>query len=327
MPAVFDLPIQELKKYTGRTPRPDDFDQYWDSALRELDSVPPRIEINSADFECDYAKCFDLWFDGVRGARIYSKLAIPRTRKNPVPALLSFHGYSTASEEWLSLLSFAAEGFVVAAMDCRGQGGKTNDPGGVPGYTLRGHILRGIDGSSDQLHFRQIFLDTVQLARVVGALEEVDEDHIATYGGSQGGALSLACAALHPTIKMTAPTYPFLCDYQRVWEMGLAKDAYQDITEYFYRFDRKHERETEIFRKLGYIDIQNFSNRITAEVLWGIGMNDTICPPSTQFAAYNKLRSRKRMIIYPDFGHEYIPGHSEEIFQFVRKMKENQQLQ
>ncbi len=40
-----------------------------------------------------------------------------------------------------------------------------------------------------------------------------------------GGALTIACAALEPRIKRAAPVFPFLCDYQRVWEMDQAKDA------------------------------------------------------------------------------------------------------
>jgi len=44
---------------------------------------------------------------------------------------------------------------------------------------------------------------------------------------------------------------------------------------------------------------------------------DTICPPSTQFAAYNQNSSEKQMMIYPDHGHEGLPGHDDQIFQFM----------
>ena len=63
--------------------------------------------------------------------------------------------------------------------------------------------------------------------------------------------------------------------------------------------------------------IQFLAPRIQAEVLWGIGLMDTICPPSTQFAVYNKLTSSKEMAIYPDFGHETIPGWNDQAFQFL----------
>ena len=42
--------------------------------------------------------------------------------------------------------------------------------------------------------------------------------------------------------------------------------------------------------------------------MMGVGLMDTICPPSTQFAAYNKITAKKSLVIYPDFGHEGLPG-------------------
>ena len=72
-----------------------------------------------------------------------------------------------------------------------------------------------------------------------------------------------------------------------------------------------------VFEKLGYIDIQHLAPRIKAEVLWSIGLMDQVCPPSTQFAAYNKITSKKRMDIYPDFVHEHINGANDRIFAFL----------
>ncbi|OAS87602.1 hypothetical protein A6K24_19345 [Metabacillus litoralis] len=69
--------------------------------------------------------------------------------------------------------------------------------------------------------------------------------------------------------------------------------AYAEIAEYFRNFDPHHEREEEIFTKLGYIDIQHFAERIKAKTLWITGMIDMICPPSSQFAAYNKITAEK----------------------------------
>jgi cephalosporin-C deacetylase len=74
----------------------------------------------------------------------------------------------------------------------------------------------------------------------------------------------------------------------------------------------------EVFTRLGYIDIQFLAPRIQAQVLMGTGLMDTICPPSTQFAAYNKITSPKEVVIYPDFAHEDLPGFQDRTFQFMR---------
>jgi cephalosporin-C deacetylase len=98
--------------------------------------------------------------------------------------------------------------------------------------------------------------------------------------------------------------------------MDYAKDAYLELKEYFRRFDPQHKREDAIFEQLGYIDIQHLASRIRSEVLWGIGLMDTICPPSSQFAAYNKISSPKSMVVFPDFSHEGLPGLNDQIMQF-----------
>jgi cephalosporin-C deacetylase len=102
--------------------------------------------------------------------------------------------------------------------------------------------------------------------------------------------------------------------------MDQARDAYRELQEYFRFFDPMHEREDTIFEKLGYIDIQHLASRIRADVLWGIGLMDTICPPSSQFAAYNKITSHKSMAIYPDYGHEMLPGFPDQSFQFLMRI-------
>jgi cephalosporin-C deacetylase len=235
--------------------------------------------------------------------------------------VLLFHGYTGDSGDWFDKLGYVAAGFTVAALDCRGQSGLSIDVGGVSGNTLHGQIIRGLNdalqGSPEKLLFRQIFLDTAQLARIVMEMPDVDADQVGVTGGSQGGALTVACAALEPRIKRVAPQFPFLSDYMRVWEMDQAKDAYLELQEYFRHSDPMHKLEATVFEKLGYIDIQFLAHRVQAEVLWGIGLMDTICPPSTQFAVYNKLTSPKEMVIYPDFGHEPLPGWYDQAFQFL----------
>lgn len=315
---VFEIPLHELKKYQGINPKPEDFEQYWERALDEMNGTDPNAELIPADFQSNVAECFDLYFTGVKGARIHAKLLKPKKEKDKYPAVLQFHGYSGSCGDWQSKLGYAASGFVVAALDCRGQGGLSEDKGGVLGNTLNGHIIRGLDDPDpDNLLFRQIFLDTAMLARVVSDMPFVDGERLGAMGGSQGGGLTLACASLVPKIKKAAPVFPFLSDYKRVWDMDLAKDAYKELTEYFRRFDPMHKREDEVFRKLGYIDVQNLTNRIKGEVLMATGLMDTVCPPSTQFAAYNKIKTKKDVIIYPDYGHEYLPGFDDITYSFM----------
>ena len=313
---VFDLPLDELPQYEGRNPRPADFDDYWSRALAELDTVDLDVSVDPVAHPTPIADAYDLHFTGVGGARIYAKYLRPRS-SGPHPGVVLFHGYSMRSADWFDLIPYAAQGFAVLAMDCRGQGGRSIDVAHVVGYTLQGHIIRGLDGRPEDLLYRSIFLDTVAATRVLAGLPEVDGDRIGTAGASQGGGLSLACAALSPLVRATATVYPFLCDYQRVWELGLAENAYAELREYLRRFDPTHERVTEMFTRLGYIDVQHLAPRITVPVLMFTGLEDMVCPPSTQFAAYNAIPGTKDVVFYPDYAHEDLPGANDRILTFL----------
>ena len=315
---ILDLPLDQLAIYGGRNPRPADFDAYWQTALAQMHAVDARVELRPAAFQSPAVDCFDLFFTGVGGARIHAKFLRPK--KSPprsCPAVCMFHGYSGNAGDWMDKLAWAGAGYVVAAMDCRGQGGMSEDITPVRGTTHRGHIVRGLDDPDPQnLLFRSIFLDAAQLAGLLLRMPEVDPARVFATGGSQGGGLTLACAALEPRIAKAAAEYPFLCDYQRVWEMDQAKEAYKELADFFRRHDPRHQRENEIFTRLGYIDCQHLAPRIKARVLMGIGLMDSICPPSTQFAAYNKITAAKRRCVYPDFAHEILPDWADIVFEF-----------
>ena len=217
------------------------------------------------------------------------------------PAVIKFHGYTMNSGDWISLLPYAAAGFTVASMDCRGQGGKSEDVGGVKGNTLHGHIIRGLEEGPDKLLYRSIFCDTAQLAGIIMAMDDVDESRVGCYGGSQGGALAIACASLEPGIKRVASIAPFLSDYKRVWDMDLDKKAYQEIQDWFRRFDPTHAKEDGFFQTLSYIDVKNLAHRIKGKLLMITGLMDDMCPPSSQFAVYNHTSSKKRYDNIPRF--------------------------
>ena len=322
MPLIFDMPWEELQTYKGSNPKPSDFDNFWEKGLQEIDTIDPKTELIPSSFQTSFAECLDMYFTGVDGARIHAKLIRPKNMPEPHPAVLMFHGYTWSSGNWSdkSKLGFAAAGFTVASLDCRGQGGLSEDVGGIKGTTMRGQIIRGVDDSPEKLLFRQIFLDAAQLAKIVMSMPEVDPARVGATGGSQGGGLTLVCAALVPEIKLAALIFPFLSDYKRVWDIDQAKDAYFELQDYFRKLDPLHEREDEVFTKLGYIDIQHLAPRIKARVMMAVGLMDTLCPPSTQFAAYNKIEAEKDLRVYPDFGHEDLPGHSDAIFQFLSEL-------
>jgi cephalosporin-C deacetylase len=99
--------------------------------------------------------------------------------------------------------------------------------------------------------------------------------------------------------------------------MDLAKDAYTELKTHFRHFDPLSTNRAKLFETLGYIDVHHLAPRIRAEVVMALTLQDPICPPSTQYAVYNNLRSKKRALVYQDFSHEGLPGLSDETLGFL----------
>lgn len=198
---IFDLPLEELKTYKGSTPCPADFDEFWDRSVEEVKALDYQVELRKSDFQTDFAECYDLYFTGIGGARIHAKYLRPAKCAGPHPAILFFHGYTGNSGMWMDKLGFVANGCSVFALDVRGQGGPSQDIGGVNGVTWSGQIMRGLDDGPEHMLFRQVFLDIVELADIAMHMPEVDENRVGAFGRSQGGALAIVCGALVPNIK------------------------------------------------------------------------------------------------------------------------------
>ncbi len=108
-----DMSLQQLQSYTGSSPKPPDFDAYWERALQELERQPLDYMLEPADFVSPLVECFHLYFIGVGGAKVHGKLVRPKHSTERGPALAMFHGYSCDSGDWFDKVSYAAHGFTV----------------------------------------------------------------------------------------------------------------------------------------------------------------------------------------------------------------------
>src|SRR5437588_11854106 len=124
MPLI-DMPLDKLYEYQGRNPRPGDMEEYWDRALEEMRAIDPAVELVPHALNAPFAECFHLYFTGVGGARVHAKYLRPKNAREPHPAVLMFHGYSGSSGDWCDKLNYVAQGLLVAALGCRGQGGRS----------------------------------------------------------------------------------------------------------------------------------------------------------------------------------------------------------
>ncbi|MFM0855264.1 acetylxylan esterase [Streptococcus suis] len=296
------MSLQEMESYLGRQEVPTDFEQFWQGHLASLPDLPD-FELVEKEVGLEGVACSELTFIGQGGSKIFSKVIFPK-KEEKIPVLFYFHGYQGQGPDWSELLKYTAVGIGVVAMDVRGQAGRSQDLGCFEGITVKGQVIRGMVQGPNHLFYKDIYLDVYQLIRLVSGFEEVDANRLMSYGASQGGALALIAAALYPNLSKTVSIYPFLSDFKRVLELGNNSEAYDELFRYFKYSDPFHETESKMLDTLSYIDIKNFASMIKCPVAMVTGLEDSVCPPSTQFAVYNRLQVEKQMKILPDYGHD-----------------------
>lgn len=89
-----------------------------------MESLPLDYILDPVDIPSQVVNFYHLTFRGVGGATIHCQLITSKeTTGRNFKDLLQFHGYHTDSGDFQDKIGWAAEGFVVLAMDARGQGG------------------------------------------------------------------------------------------------------------------------------------------------------------------------------------------------------------
>ena len=149
-------------------------------------------------------------------------------------------------------------------------------------------------------YYRRLFTDAVRAIDAVRTHPAVDASRVAVTGGSQGGAMSIAAAALVPDLAAAAPDVPFLSDFPRAITLK-DTDPYGEIARYL-KAHRDHVER--VMRTLSYVDMAILGRRATAPALFSVGLMDEITPPSTVFAAYNAYGGPKEIVEYPFNAHE-----------------------
>ena len=311
--ALFDLPLDQLEHYLPAVPEPAGLDAFWRAALATADGS--ALILSAERFGPTGLELVDTWdvaFSGFGGDPVRAWYTRPAGIDEALPAVVEFVGYGRGRGLPHERLAWPAAGYAHLLMDSRGQGdqygtgGDTPDPRGVaPGGP--GPVTRGIL-DPEQYYYRRLITDAVRAVEAVRALPGVDRERVAAVGNSQGGGLALAVAGLVPDLAAVLTSAPFLCHIQRAIEITDAA-PYGEIVAYL---SVHRDAEEAVRRTLSYVDAVNFARRATAPAHFGTGLRDTVCPPSTVFAAYNHYgtsngrpeRPERSIQVYPFNHHE-----------------------
>jgi cephalosporin-C deacetylase len=248
---------------------------------------------------------FDVTFSGYAGQAVKGWFILPRERSGKIPCVVEYIGYGGGRGSPLNWLTWPVAGYATFVMDTRGQG-STWQPGHTPDLEPEGSnphhpgfMTRGVLDPKTY-YYRRVFTDAVRALEAAASHPAVDAQRIAATGGSQGGGITLAAAGLSPEVKVAMPDVPFLCAYRRATRL-IDSLPYGEITNYC----KVHrDRVEQVFQTLAYFDGMSFSARTSASALFSVGLMDTICPPSTVYAAYNHYAGPKQIKIYEYNNHE-----------------------
>lgn len=317
MPQPYDLPLHELEQYKPKLTKEADFDEFWKSTLSQLAEVPLSYELTPYPYPAKGVQVYRIQYSGFREAKIDGWMAIP-AGEGPHPALAMFHGYNWAFDGNLhDTVNWALHGYVTLQMLCRGQQGLSVDNtmysnGGYAGWMTKGIL------DPQEYYYRAVYMDAVRAVEILASLPHVDEKRIGVSGGSQGGALTLAAAALSSLPVVAAADFPYLSHFERAIEIT-PEGPYSEINEYFRRHSHP-DIEARSKRTLSYFDMMNLSPRIQCKTWVSTGLVDMITPPSTIFAVYNHMQCEKEISVHRYFGHEFIPRAHEERLQWLYNM-------
>ena len=281
-----------------------DFDQFWESSLAELNSIAPEFNVERKSERSDEEiSVFEVTMKSFSDVRVRGWLEVPNSGNGPHPVVIRVPGYGANMKpvgKWKDMIVFS--------FNPRGHGNSQDD---VPGKPVD-YWIRGLD-EKNTYFYRGAYLDCIRAVDYIGSRADVDQDRIAIWGGSQGGGFALATAGLDSRIDLCASDIPFLCDWVNyfkltVWpEMNGWVDANEQRT-----WDKT-------LRTLSYFDTMNLADRIECPTFMGVGLQDQVCPPTTNFAAYNRIRASKSYRIYRDKGHGLGRDHASTVWQWIRQ--------
>ena len=297
----YGFAYEPTKAISPPTP-PEDFKPYWDKARAELDAVAPDFKLTpTPQYATKKTDVFEVEMRSLGNVRVRGYYTQPKGKTN-LPAMLHVQGYSSV------MLPFDIDNqqFVQFFLNIRGHGNSREDVNpGFPGY-----LLTGIN-EPEKYIYRGAFMDCVRAIDFLASRPEVDSNRIVVEGGSQGGALSIAAAALDSRIKFCMPDVPFLSDFRNYF--NIVRWPADEFKLYSLTHFRKMDN---ILQTLDYIDIKNLAPSVSCPVFMGVGLFDDVCPGAINFAAFNNLSSiDKSFKLYPNSGHALPPKH------YTAKMK------
>ena len=280
------------------TELPKDFVQFWQDAKVKSDSISMDAEMTLLPDRC--TSTVDVYHVSLqnysKNSRIYGILCIPK-KPGKYPALLRVPGAGV--RPYYGDIAMAEKGMITFTIGIHGIP-ITMDRGvynNLRNAALNGYWFYNLD-DRDRYYYKRVYLGCVRAVDFVFSLPQFGGEKLAVTGGSQGGALSIVTAALDPRVKWLAAYYPALSDLT-----GYLHGRAGGWPHMFAEHNRAFNAKPDKIETSKYYDVVNFARQIKVPGYYSWGFNDTVCPPTSMFAAYNVITASKELLIAQDTGH------------------------
>ena len=263
------------------TTMPPDFEQFWGDAVKKASQLPMMPTLRHSEKESnDRVDVYYLRLQSYkRGNYVYGVLTVPKTAGRK-PAILRL---DQDKEIYRQL-----------------------ENGALSGYTTM-----GID-NRDTYYYKRSILGCVRAVDYLCTRDDVDTTRIATYGGSQGGMLSIMTAALNPKVSALFAYFPAFCDVTGYYHGRGAgwPHLFRDPNE------PNLQARMDVSR---YYDTVNFARLLRVPGFYAWGFNDPACCPTSTFSAYNVITAPKQLQVGRDTGHWLYPWQVENAMKWLKQ--------
>ena len=283
-----------------------DFKDFWDKAKKDLAAVEPnytltKIEEKSTSKRNVYLVEMNSIDDGDGNPVTIRGYYAEPVAAGTYPVIITQNGYDSDAANHPDPLNYCPNGdsnpeWIELNLSVRGQVINNREP-----YTNNyGDWFAYNFGKRDSYYYRGAYMDVVRSIDFIASRDKAQKNNIFMMGGSQGGAFTIAGAALDNRLNAIAPAIQFMGDFPDyfkvgAWPASVAKKQQESLK----------LSDEDMYKMLSYFDTKNLAPYITCPVLTCMGLQDPVCPPHTNFAPYNNLTvDDKQYVVNGDLKHE-----------------------
>jgi cephalosporin-C deacetylase len=256
------------------TPRPTDFDTFWEGKLVLQAKVPIDALLTPVQTDVPGVEMSMFALDAL-GSTAHGYVARPAAEgKYPALIVLQYAGVYALNKH--SDAEYAADGWLVLNVDSHDK--LPSDPsGGIPtNYNAIGNTDR------EKSYFLDMYLRDSRVLDYLATRPDWDGKTVVLTGGSMGGQQSIVLAGLRPD-KVTDVLVCVPAGADTNGDLHGRKAGYP-----YWPFDNPDAMNAAL-----YFDTVNFASRIKAPVMAGLGFIDTVSPPTGVWTMLNQIPGPK----------------------------------